>query len=135
MYIVERLTPETCRFVVVNTDPHAGLEFHESHAQRPGKLMYSSSPHLSPSPLLSAPPSYSFRIKLTIIHRYKTCMALDNIPLHKVLDDALWACLLKLQVYPSKQNTPDKVYDLLLPYVASPRNRERKTTQRGLIHF
>jgi hypothetical protein len=40
MYIVERSTAETCRFVVVNTAPHSGLEFHESHAERPGKLMY-----------------------------------------------------------------------------------------------
>lgn len=52
-----------------------------------------------------------------IISRYKTCMAFDNIPLKRVQDDAFWAMLLKLVVYPHKKNTPEKVYDLLLPFL------------------
>lgn len=40
------------------------------------------------------------------------------MPLSKILDDGFWGCLLKLQVFPSKQNTPDKVYDLLIPYAS-----------------
>lgn len=39
MYIVERYSAELCRFVVVNTNPHMGLDYHESSAHRPGKLM------------------------------------------------------------------------------------------------
>ena len=44
-------------------------------------------------------------------------MALDNIPLKRVYDDAFWAMLLKLVVYQHKHNTPDKIYDLLLPFL------------------
>jgi hypothetical protein len=44
-------------------------------------------------------------------------MALDNISPVRVLDDAFWAFLFKLVVYPAKQNTPDKIYDLLLPFL------------------
>lgn len=39
MFIIERYAAETCRFVVVNTDPHMGLDYHESNADRPSKLM------------------------------------------------------------------------------------------------
>lgn len=42
-------------------------------------------------------------------------MAFDNIPAKKMLDDAFWGFLFKLVVYPSEDNTPDKLYDLLLP--------------------
>jgi hypothetical protein len=51
--------------------------------------------------------------------RYKTCLALDDVPIRRVYDDAFWAFLFKLVVYQAKQNTPEKIYDYLLPYVTS----------------
>eukprot|EP01087_Luapelamoeba_hula_P004848 TRINITY_DN1482_c0_g1_i1.p1 TRINITY_DN1482_c0_g1~~TRINITY_DN1482_c0_g1_i1.p1 ORF type:complete len:4317 (-),score=602.49 TRINITY_DN1482_c0_g1_i1:51-13001(-) len=75
------------RFVIVNTSPYMGLAYHQASAQKPHKIMY------------------------------KTCMALDNVSPHRVYDDAFWAMLFKLIVYPSDFNTPDKIYDLLLPFL------------------
>jgi hypothetical protein len=48
--------------------------------------------------------------------RYKTCLALDDVPMKRVYDDAFWAFLFKLVVYQAKQNTAEKIYDYLLPY-------------------
>lgn len=49
--------------------------------------------------------------------RYKTCLALDDVPIRRIYDDAFWAFLFKLVVYQAKQNTPEKIYDYLLPCV------------------
>jgi len=35
----------------------------------------------------------------------------------RIYDDAFWAFLFKLVVYQAKQNTPDKIYDYLLPFL------------------
>lgn len=33
------------------------------------------------------------------------------------MDDIFWGFLFKLAVYPSKQNTPEKLYDLIVPFL------------------
>ena len=50
--------------------------------------------------------------------RYKTAMVLDNIAPQRIYDEAFWALLFKVGVYPTKFDTPDKIYDLLLPYAS-----------------
>lgn len=52
--------------------------------------------------------------------RYKTCLAFDNVPMNRIYDDTFWAFLFKLIVYKAKQNTPEKIYDYLLPYTVFP---------------
>ncbi|KAL6068400.1 Component of oligomeric Golgi complex 3 [Balamuthia mandrillaris] len=80
---------QTFRFVLINTDPLLGLSYHQATAQQAPKI------------------------------KYKTCMALDNIPASRVLDDGFWALLFKLVTYASKHNTPDKIYDLLIPFLVN----------------
>ena len=45
-------------------------------------------------------------------------MVLDNIAPQRIYDEAFWALLFKVGVYPTKFDTPDKIYDLLLPYAS-----------------
>ncbi len=40
MYILERQTPDTFRFVAVNTDPLMGLAYHQASVHNPPKIMY-----------------------------------------------------------------------------------------------
>ncbi len=42
-------------------------------------------------------------------------MVLDNVAIERVYDDAFWAMAFKVVVYATKYDTPDKIYELLLP--------------------
>lgn len=87
MYIIERTTEQSCRFVVVNTDVDGGLAYHESSAA-------------------VAAPTISFKV----------CMALDDVSMSRVQDDAWWLFVLKL-VSDNKSVASTRLYDLLLPWL------------------
>jgi hypothetical protein len=87
VYIVERESEDAYRFSVINTDPTGGLDYHVSTASNPPRL------------------------------QYQTVLSVKNVTAERMLDDAFWGMLFKLALYPSKQNTPDKLYDLLLPFL------------------
>lgn len=55
------------------------------------------------------------RLTRPLACRYKNSLAFDNIPLHKIVDEAFWAFAFKLMVVPAKTNTPARVYEYLLP--------------------
>jgi hypothetical protein len=79
---------DSYRFSVVNTNPYVGLDYHQC----------------DPS---TSPPFLKYQIILTI----------TNISQKKIFDDLFWGILLKLSILSSKENTPEKLYDLLLPYL------------------
>ena len=87
LIIVERTTEKAYRFVVVQTDPFAGLKHH------------------AVSPTESMP-----EIK------YRTCMVLSDIPKKNALDNVFWMAVYKIAIQPCKEDT-EKVYDVLLPFL------------------
>ena len=86
-FVLERTSEEFFRFTVVNTDVEGGLAYHELNATQ-------SVPTID----------------------YKVCMALDDVPKERMLDDAWWLFVLKLV---SAENHPasKRLYDLLLPWL------------------
>lgn len=87
LIIVERTTEKVFRFVVVQTDPFAGLKHH------------------AVSPTESMP-----EIK------YRTCMVLSDIPKKNALDDVFWMAVYNMAIQPCKEDT-EKFYDVLLPFL------------------
>lgn len=75
IYILERVAADLFRFVVINTDPDAGLMFHQASAE--------------------AVPAI----------QYKVCMVFKNIPKAKVVDDGWWLLLMKLCSDPNASPT------------------------------
>ena len=51
--------------------------------------------------------------------KYKCSVALNGISDEKMRSDTFWTFMFRLQKQPSPQNTPDKVYELLLPWLAN----------------
>ena len=86
-YIVEKESEEFYRFSIVNTDPTGGLDYHVSRADQPSRL------------------------------KYQTVLSVKEVPVAKIMDDAFWGLLFKLALMPAKQNTPEKLYDLLIPFL------------------
>ena len=87
LIIVERTTEKAYRFVVVQTDPFAGLKHH------------------AVSPTESMP-----EIK------YRTCMVLTDISKKNALDDVFWMAVYNMAIHPYKGDTA-KFYDVLLPFL------------------
>jgi hypothetical protein len=87
LYIVEREAQDTYRFCVVNTNPNAGLDWHTCSPEE--------------APLL----------------KYQTTLVVKDVTSAKISDDAFWGILLKLAILPAKENSPDKLYNLLLPFL------------------
>ena len=87
VYIVEREEQNSFRFCVINTNPEGGLDWH------------SVSPESSPKLI------------------YHTALVVKDIPIVKMMDDAFWGLLLKLAILPAKENRPEKLYNLLLPFL------------------
>ena len=87
LYLVESEEKNVFRFSVINTDPNGGLDWHTCTAEY--------SPHI----------------------RYHVVLVVKDIAADKLKDDAFWAILLKLAVLPAKENTPEKLYNLLLPFL------------------
>jgi hypothetical protein len=85
MYILERTSEDSFRFVVVNTDVEGGLGYHQACAT-------ASAPTID----------------------FKLCMAMDDVPMARMLDDAWWLFVLKLV---KNGNSPSQLYDLLLPWL------------------
>jgi len=88
-YLIERETTEAYRFVIVNTDPLQGLEYHPASAS------------------VEAP-----KIK------YKTCLVIEDVRSERMLDDAFWSLAFATHVYGGRHSTPEKIYDLLVPFLA-----------------
>jgi hypothetical protein len=88
IYILEREQEQIYRFSVVNTSPDVGLDWHQCNPT-------------SCSPLI----------------QYQTILSIKDITQQKIFDDMFWGTLLKLAIIPAKENTPEKLYDLLLPYL------------------
>jgi hypothetical protein len=89
IYILEYEYEQSYRFTVVNTSPEVGLNWHLCN------------PCLRPSHLY-----------------YQTILTVKEIQQQKIFDDIFWGILLKLAIIPSPQdNTSEKLYDLLLPYL------------------
>ena len=87
VYILEREDDDQYRFSVVNTNP-LNLDWHLCDPA-------------------SSPP----------LIKYQTVLSIKNITQSKVDDDAFWGILLKLAILPAKENTSEKLYDLLIPYL------------------
>lgn len=87
IYIVEKEDSGAFRFCVVNTDPNGGLDWHSCTPEH--------SPHI----------------------HYQVVLAVKDVTPQKMLDDAFWGILLKLAIIPAKENRPDKLYNLLLPFL------------------
>lgn len=89
-YIVEREGEDVYRFSIVNTDPEAGgLDYHPSTAENAPKI------------------------------KFQTVLVVRDITHAKIMDDAFWGLLFKLSAVPAKQNTPDKLYSLLVPFLVN----------------
>ena len=88
LYILEREQDLNYRFSVVNTNPYSGLDWHQCDPT-------------------SSPP----------LIKYQTVLSVKDISQEKIFDDMFWGILLKLAILPAKENTPEKLYDLLLPYL------------------
>lgn len=86
-FVIEREAEDSFRFCVISTDPNRGLDYHVSNAEQAPKI------------------------------KYKTVLAVKDVTAKKIMDDAFWALLFKLALIQSKQNTPDKLYDLLIPFL------------------
>lgn len=90
LYVVECEEENSYRFSIVNTNINAGLDFH-------------------PSSVVETP--------FSSLLGFQCVVSITNVTTAKILDDAFWGLLLKLMFYASKKNTPDKIYNLLLPYL------------------
>lgn len=87
VHIVEREEQNSFRFCVINTNPDGGLEWHPCSPERPPKI------------------------------KYQTVVVVKNVSLAKIMDDAFWGILLKLAILPAKENRPEKLYNILLPFL------------------
>ncbi len=87
LYLVEYEGENNYRFVVVNTDPNKGLDYHPTTAEFSPKLMY------------------------------QTVLIVKNITKSKMMNDAFWLMLFNLSTQNSPHNTSDKLYNLLLPFL------------------
>lgn len=90
LYVLEKELVDSFRFTVVNSDPNGGLEYHTSNADD------ESTPN---------------------IIKYHTVLTIKDVKPDKMMDDAFWGLLFKLSTVQSKFNSPEKLYDLLLPYL------------------
>lgn len=88
IYVLEREAENNYRFSVINTNPYAGLDWHQCDPA-------------------SSPP----------LIKYQTLLSVKDVRQEKIFDDMFWGILLKLAILPAKENQPDKLYDLLLPYL------------------
>ena len=87
LIIVTRKTGQAYKFVLVNTDPLAGLAYH--------------------------PVSSSITTKKL---KYKTCLVFDNIPKQQALCEVFLSSLYNLTIHNHKFDT-DKFYDILIPFL------------------
>ena len=87
LYLVEYEGENNYRFVVINTDPNMGLDYHSTTAEFSPKLMY------------------------------QTVLVVKNISKTKMMNDAFWLMLFNLSTQKSQHNTSDKLYNLLLPFL------------------
>ena len=51
--------------------------------------------------------------------QYKQTLIFDDIPIPKLMDSSWWLMILRMQVYPSAENTPELMYETFLPYLNS----------------
>lgn len=86
IYIVERETALTYRFVLLNTGD--GLEYHPASAHQPPKI------------------------------KVRTAIALANIPVARMADEAWWLAVYLLFVKPTPSNGADRLYQKYLPLLA-----------------
>ena len=100
---VEREAAQLYRLVVFNCDPNGGLNYHCSTASNVDNRDATAATQPQPQALSI---------------RYQTALVVRDIAAHKVKDDAFWALFFKMAAVPSKHNTPDKFYDLLLSFLA-----------------
>ena len=49
--------------------------------------------------------------------QYKQTLIFDDIPIPKLMDSSWWLMILRMQVYPSAENTPELLYETFLPYL------------------
>ena len=49
--------------------------------------------------------------------QYKQTLVFDEVPIPKLLDTSWWLMVLRMQVYPSAENTPELLYETFLPYL------------------
>lgn len=92
LYILRRSNTDngnTYSFSVVNTGP-AGLEYHPSNFD-----------------------------STTGRQTKQLCLSIWDIPRDHVIDSTFWVLLFRMQVYPSKRNTPEFLYTKLLPSLNS----------------
>jgi hypothetical protein len=113
---VERESQQQYRLVVFNCDPNCGLSYHSSTA----------------SNIDNRPSSDDTRGAMhSLTVRYQTALVVRDIAADRLKDDAFWAFFFKMAAVPSKHNTPDKFYDLLLSFLS-----DRPIEQvRKLYHF
>jgi uncharacterized membrane protein YgcG len=89
LLLVEKSTEREFTFVVVQTDPQGGLQYHNA------------------SPTV-APPLIMFR----------SCMVLEGIPKKHALDDVFWLALYRMTLYPDRNGTDiARFYDILIPFL------------------
>lgn len=90
LYLIERNDAFRYRFCIVNTSPDGGLEYHVASALTPNKI------------------------------KYQMVFSVSDVSQTKIMDDAFWAFLFKLAVYPDpKFNTSQKLYAWLVPFLTS----------------
>eukprot|EP01038_Epipyxis_sp_PR26KG_P004031 gene4031-5768_t len=85
--LVERTNERLFRFVIIQTDPLAGLNHH------------------SMSPAISLPEI-----------RYRTCMVLNGISKKNATDDVFWMALYNMAIHVHRGDT-DRFYDVLIPFL------------------
>lgn len=88
VYVIERHDDDVYGFTVINTSPDAGLEHHLSQV--------TGSPDI----------------------QYQTSLILPAVNGTKIKDEAFWALVFKLSVLTNKHNTCEKLYQLLIPFLA-----------------
>ena len=84
---LERINERIFKIVIIQTDPHWGLEFHAVSVAQ-------SMPKIS----------------------YRTCLVLNDVPKKNVLDDVFWLGVYNMAIR-SHANDTDKFYDVLLPFL------------------
>jgi len=85
--IMTRTTDQAFRFVIVNTDPLGGLQYH------------SASPVAGPPKL-----------------KYRSCMVLNNVTKKNALDNVFWMAVYNLALKQHDGDT-ERFYDILLPFL------------------
>ena len=133
-FLVEYESENSYRFVVFNTDPTGGLAYHPSSAAALGadtpsqetkepsnaaKMdemdgMGNQTPGAAAGEAGAAAGKGCCASPSKL--RYQTALVVRDVRTEKMLDNAFWGMLFKLAAVPSKQNTPEKLYDLLLAF-------------------